>query len=90
LKLTADKDYEQWRAIPDHPDEEVGWALVMEALGSMNCDFVRDLLAQMVLASIRASIVHEDILNSIFQFVVCAKPKDQFEAKLILQMALTD
>jgi len=90
LKLTADNDYEQWRAIPDHPDEEVGWALVMEALGSTNRDFVRDLLAQMVSASIRAGVVEEDILNSIFQFVVCQKPKDGFEAKLILHMALTD
>src|SRR5215472_183835 len=42
LKLT-DEEYQ--RAIADHPDEEVGFALIMQALGVTNAEFTRSLLA---------------------------------------------
>jgi len=87
LKLTADGPHEPVYAIPDHPDEEVGWALVMNGLGTTNRDFARGVLEQLVSASVFAGVIREDRLNFLFQFVVSGKPRNEHEAALLVQMA---
>ena len=78
-------DY-QGKAVPDHPDEQVGWALVCEALSTTDVGFARHLLAQLVTASAWGGTVEEDDLNSLFATVASLKPGDGFEAMLIAQM----
>jgi hypothetical protein len=76
----------QGEAVPDHPDQQVGWALVCEALGIADIGFARYLLAQLVTACAWNGTVEEDDLNSLFGAVASHKPGDGFEAMLIAQM----
>jgi len=87
LTLTADNTYEQYRAVPDYPDKEVGWALIMQALGTTSRESAHGVLAQIVAASTWAGEILEDSVNSIFQFVVSCKPRNELQARLLIQMA---
>ena len=86
LKLT-DEEYQ--RAIADHPDEEVGFALIMQALGVTNAEFTRSLLADLVSASTWAGELREDRLNALFAGLISMKPQDERQAMLGLQTVLT-
>ncbi len=68
----------------DHPDEDVGHALLMEALGTMDIDFLIGLLKQLADAGREND---EDGLNFMLSVVKGVKPRDQVEAMLAAQMA---
>jgi hypothetical protein len=87
LKLTADSPHDPIYAIPDHPDQEVGWALVMQGLGTTNRDFARGLLEQLVSVTACSGYLRENRLNYLFQFVVSGKPTNELQAALLVQMA---
>jgi hypothetical protein len=70
---------------PDHPDERLGYALLMEALGTVSVDFLVGLLDQ--LANTHGRQVDEGALNFMLSVVQGVKPKDQLEAMLAAQMA---
>jgi hypothetical protein len=72
---------------PDHPDDAVGLALIMEALGTDNTDFAYGLVRQLANAGSRGPKIDENGLNFMLAVVRGVKPRDQVEAMLAAQMA---
>jgi len=71
----------------DDPKSGIGDLLLMEALGSMDPDFVDGLLRQLGDAGAQDGKVNEKTLNFMLAVVKGVKPKDQVEAMLAAQMA---
>ena len=71
----------------DHPDELIGTALLTEALGTVDGDFVIGLLTQLSSATSQDQRPNESAINFLLSVIKGAKPKDQFEAMLAAQMA---
>ena len=71
----------------DHPDELIGTALLTEALGTVDGDFVTGLLTQLSNATSQDQRPNETAINFLLSVIKGAKPKDQFEAMLAAQMA---
>ena len=71
----------------DHPDGFIGYALLTEALGTVDSDFVNGLLTQLGNASSQDQRPNESAINFLLSVIKGAKPKDQFEAMLAAQMA---
>src|SRR5262245_26064376 len=66
---------------PDHPDKEVGLALLMEAFGTADADFLVGLLGQ--LASVDTLESYDERgLNFMLSLVKGVNPRDQVEAML--------
>jgi hypothetical protein len=72
---------------PDHPDQPLAQALLMEALGTVSVDFTNGLLSQLANAGSHGRQIDEDALNFMLSVVTGSKPKDQLEAMLAAQMA---
>jgi hypothetical protein len=73
--------------LPHHPDKVVGYALLMEALGTADIDFVNGLLEQLANAGSQGRQIDEGGLNFMLSVVKGVKPKDPLEAMLAAQMA---
>ena len=73
---------------PDHPDQAVARGLLMEALGTVDLDFVDGLLRELANASSQDRRVDEGALNFLLAVIKGVKPKDQLEAMLSAQMAV--
>jgi hypothetical protein len=73
--------------VPDHPDEEVGISLLMEAIGTTDPDFALGFLGQ--LADLGDDKNQERQLNFMLSVVKGINPRDQIEAMLAAQMAAT-
>ena len=71
----------------DHPDELIGPALLTEALGTVDSDFLNGLLTQLINAGWRGRQADESAINFLLSVVKGAKPKDQFEVMLAAQIA---
>jgi hypothetical protein len=71
----------------DHPDVLIGTALLAEALGTVDGDFVKGLLTQLGNATSQDQRPNESAINFLLSVIKGAKPKDQFEAMLAAQMA---
>ena len=71
----------------DHPIQSIGYALLMEALGTSAYDFVHGLLNQLAGASSRSDQIDENELNFMLSVIKDIKPRDQLEAMLAAQMA---
>jgi hypothetical protein len=71
----------------DHPDEAVGFALLMEALGTADVDFLTGLLGQLAKVGANGQQIDERALNFALSLVKGIKPKDQIETMLAAQMA---
>jgi hypothetical protein len=71
--------------LPDHPDQEVGISLLMEAVGTADPDFAWGFICQ--LADAGGGKVDEQKLNFMLSVVKGIKPRDQIEAMLAAQMA---
>jgi len=71
----------------DHPDELIGPALLTEAIGTVDGDFVTGLLTQLGNATSQDRRPDESAINFLLSVIKGAKPKDQFEAMLAAQMA---
>ena len=72
---------------PDHPDQDVGAGLLMQALGTADNDFIDGLLHQLADASSKGRRVDESRLNFMLAVIKGTNPKDQLEAMLAAQMA---
>src|SRR5207248_7082534 len=70
----------------DHPDEDVGELLIMEAIGTEDHDFFRALVKQLAHAPLSEGQFDEDNLNSMLSVVKSIKPRDNLEAMLAAQM----
>ena len=86
-RLKVSEDGGTTRLSPDHPETKPGMILLMEALGSMDQDFVDGFLGQLASAVARDGEVHERLLNFMLAVIKGIKPKDQVEAMLAAQMA---
>ncbi len=71
----------------DHPDATVGEALLAEALGTADSDFLHGLLRQIADAAAPDRQFDEAKLNFVLSLVKSAQPRDQLEAMLATQMA---
>ena len=81
------KVLESSELVPDHPDQEVGIALLMEAIGTTDPDFALGFLGQ--LANLGDDKNLERGLNFLLSVVKGIRPRDQIEAMLAAQMAAT-
>lgn len=72
---------------PDHPDSGVGHILLMEAIGTVELDFLNGLLKQLANAGSQGTSVDESGLNFMLAVIKGVEPKDQVEAMLAAQMA---
>ncbi|MGC2410658.1 MAG: hypothetical protein WA441_11850 [Methyloceanibacter sp.] len=72
---------------PDHADEAVGNTLLMEALGTVEPDFLTGLLGQLVNVGTKGRVVDERGLNFMLAVIKGVEPRDQVEALLAAQMA---
>jgi hypothetical protein len=75
------------RPVPDHPEQVVGEALLMAALGTMDRDFLAGIVGQLADAATRDGEVNEQALNFMLSIVKGIKPRDQVETLLAAQMA---
>jgi hypothetical protein len=71
----------------DHPNELIGYALLMEALGTADIHFVNELLGQLANAGTQGRQIDERALNFMFSVIKSIKPRDQIETMLAAQMA---
>jgi hypothetical protein len=69
----------------DHPDEQIGLALVLEAFASADWDFAHGILSQ--LANAHGQDIDERGLNFMLSVIKGIEPRDQLEAMLAAQMA---
>jgi hypothetical protein len=72
---------------PDHACPPIGQALLMEALGTTDADFLDGLLGQLANAGSQGREVDERGLNFMLSVVKGVAPKDQLETMLAAQMA---
>ena len=71
----------------DHLEPALGQALLMEAIGTAEPDFLDGLLGQLANAGTRGRVVDEHGLNFMLAVVKGVEPRDQLEAMLAAQMA---
>ena len=72
-----------------HADKSIGWALLMEALGTADPDFIDGLLRQIADPDSLDGQVDEDRLNSLVAVIREYKPRNHLETMLLAQMAAT-
>ena len=72
---------------PDHPDADVGRALLMRSIGTSNRDFWRGLLYQLYDVASDGKQISETKLNFMLAVMQGIQPRDQVEAMLAAQMA---
>jgi hypothetical protein len=70
----------------DHHDKTIGYALLAEALGTSNIDFIDGLVFQLAESGSRGMFDEEEV-NFMLAVIKGIKPKDQLEAMLAAQMA---
>jgi hypothetical protein len=71
----------------DHPDEMIGYALMQNALGTLDAPFTSGLLKQLAGAALDGTTIDEADLNFMVSVIKGIEPRDQVEAMLAAQMA---
>lgn len=85
LKVTKKNGRDHVRI--DHPNDAVGFTLLMEAVGTANADFAQGLLTQITNIASQGPDVDEDKSNFVLSVIAGIEPRDQVEAMLAAQMA---
>src|SRR4051794_14715226 len=75
------------KVVPTHPDEAVGLALLAQALGTTNVEFMYGLINQLLRAASTGSEINESGINFMLSVIEGIDPKDRVEAMLAAQMA---
>jgi hypothetical protein len=86
-RFRASKDGSKRQIWFDHPDQDVGRALVMDALASADEDFLNGITNQLAHASAHDQGIDEHGLNFMLSVIKGIEPRDQLEAMLAAQMA---
>jgi hypothetical protein len=73
---------------PDHSDKQMGWLMLMTALGTTDMDFLNGFINQLAAAISPGRPPDEEQLNFVLSVVKDIEPRDQVEAMLAAQMAL--
>ena len=71
----------------DHPIPHLGTALIMESLGTADCDFYAGLLTQLANVGTQEKTLDERGTNFMLAMVRGIGPKDEIEAMMAAQMA---
>jgi len=71
----------------DHPDEALGHALIMSALGTADYEFYEGLLGQISNAASNGKAADAPGINFMLSVAKGIEPRDQIEAMLAVQMA---
>jgi len=85
MKVTKNDGVE--RIEVDHPTPSVGYALLMNALGTTDPSFLDGFLGQLANAGSQRGSLDESGLNFMLAVVKGVEPRDQVEAMLAAQMA---
>ena len=85
VKISNDGDIPV--VMPDHPNKAIGCALLMQAIGTTDADFLNGFLYQLADAASRGSKSDEQRINFMLSVVESIKPRDHIEAMLAAQMA---
>jgi hypothetical protein len=72
---------------PDHPKPSIAQVCLLEAVGSIDPDFLDGLLKQLANVGALGASIDEDGLNFMLSIVKGIEPRDQVEAMLAAQMA---
>jgi hypothetical protein len=72
----------------DHPNKLVAQALLADALGMTDIDFINGLIAQLANVDSHDGEIDESKPNFLLSIVKGVKPKDQIEAMLAAQMTI--
>lgn len=72
---------------PDHPNTVIAYALLAEALGTADQDFLQGILRELVNADASGDGIDLDRINFLVSVVKGIAPRDQIEAMLAAQMA---
>lgn len=71
----------------DHPDDDVGFFLLLDALGTADADFQNSILLQLArAANTETGEIDETTLNFILSVIKSVGPKDHIETMLACQM----
>lgn len=76
------------KVVVDHPDERVGTALLMDAIGTEDPDFLRGLLNQLFNLSLQGGLISGEDLNFMLSVIKSIQPRDPTEAMVAAQMAV--
>ena len=71
----------------DHPDKPMGWAILVNSLGTTSIDFSAAILTQLTNAVSTGKEPDAAAINFALSVIAGAKPKDELEAMLAAQMA---
>ena len=85
VKISNDGDIPV--VMPDHPNKAIGCALLLQAIGTTDADFLNGFLYQLADAASRGSKSDEQRINFMLSVVESIKPRDHIEAMLAAQMA---
>src|SRR5262249_19184537 len=72
---------------PDHPKPSIARVCLLEAVGSLDADFLDGLLKQLANVGSLGRSIDEEGLNFMLAMVKGIEPRDQVEAMLAAQMA---
>ena len=73
-----------------HPDQKMGFLLLTAAFGATNPDFAMDIILELMEASREGSQFNRTKFNSLLAMVISRKPHNEAEARLALNMAITN
>jgi uncharacterized YccA/Bax inhibitor family protein len=86
-RLTINRSGKATKLGHDHPDQNTGWLLLMNALGTTDVDFAESLVSQMFNAGTVGENFDGKGANFMLSVIRGIAPKDEVEAMLASQMA---
>jgi hypothetical protein len=86
-RLKVSKSGDRSTITPEHPEEMIGLAHLMDALGTTDMDFFNGLVDQLARATAEGAEVNEKGINFMLSIIKDIEPRDQLEAMLAAQMA---
>jgi hypothetical protein len=76
------------KIVPDHPDQEIGWALLMNALGTADRDFLNGLIGQLARVNDDGLDLNFHGLNFMLSVIKGLEPRNQLEAMIGAHLAV--
>jgi hypothetical protein len=76
------------KIVPDHPDQEIGWAHLMDALGTADRDFLNGLIGQLGSVNDDGLELNYHGLNFMLSVIKGLEPRNQLEAMIGTHLAV--
>jgi hypothetical protein len=71
----------------EHPDQQIGWTVLMRALATDDRDFLSEIVTELGRACADSKTVNEQRVNFMVAVIKGIEPRDQIETMLAAQMA---